>query len=657
MFEGGWLSDNAGRIENISLAPNVKNAIYPLFEAVMNSIHAIEERFGPDGLARGRINITLHGDQRAEYTGFTVADNGVGFTSDNLTSLRKFDSRKKAKLGGKGVGRLLWLKVSDEAAIRSSFIGLDDKVRTCTFRFTVTDPVADYTEIASGREEIGTSITINPFKSVFASRLPKKADTFANRLIAHFVSYFTNISHPEIVIVDETDPQADAIDLFDIFSEKVERDSDFTFSVDSIPETFTIHCFLLPKSISDDERSVNALYLGANGRAVTRHELDSVLGMKAIDSKYAFLGYVESQFLDSNANDMRTAFSLDEEQIATIVDAAKQRAKEFLDPEIKEIRQKQADRIVAIGREHPRFFYAARHANDVAESLHLSNQSEEEIFVELSRSSLRDYKRRKRGYSEAYKNELPDVEQQTEEFMQKLKEDAMSSLAEYVARRKSILEIFEAGLRYKDIEDETSHYEKIVHGIICPLNSTSQELGYEDHNLWLIDDRLAFYTYFNSDRKMKSQVTADASAKDRPDITLFDLGLGFNSDDHSQPITIVEFKRPKRDDYTLTDNPISQVRSYVQQLRDSGEAIKFDGSPLRNISEDTPFTCYIVADITKSLRQVMRDLGQFSQRAGSASYYWWDSNYKTFIEIASFSEVLSSAKARNQAFFKHLGID
>lgn len=657
MFEGGWLSDNAGRIENISLAPNVKNAIYPLFEAVMNSIHAIEERFGPDGLAQGRIEITLHGDEQGEYTGFTVTDNGVGFNAENLTSLRRFDSRKKAKLGGKGVGRLLWLKVSEEAAIRSTFAGPGEQVMTSTFRFTVTDPVTDYTEVPSVLGEIRTSVTINPFRSVFASRLPKKADTFANRLIAHFVSYFTNISHPEIMIVDTTDPASGKIDLFDIFSEKVERDSDFSFAVDGVDETFTVHCFLLPKTISDDERSVNALYLGANGRAVTRHELDSVLGMKAIDSKYAFLGYVESAFLDSNANDTRTAFSLDDEEIAAIVDAAKQRAKEFLNPEIKEIRKKQAARIVEIGREHPRFFYAARHADEVAEDLHLSNQSEEEIFVELSRSSLRDYKKRKRVYSEAYKKELPDVAQQTEEFMQKLKEDAMSSLAEYVARRKSILEIFEAGLRYRDIEDEASHYEKIVHGIICPLNSTSEDLGYEDHNLWLLDDRLAFYTYFNSDRQMKSQVAASGTSKDRPDITLFDLGLGFQSEDHSQPITIVEFKRPKRDDYTLSDNPISQVRSYVQQLRDSREAIKFDGTPLRSISEETPFTCHIVADITKSLLQVMRDLGQFSQRAGSSSYYWWDANYRTFIEITSFREVLSAAKARNHAFFKHLGID
>lgn len=72
--EHGWLSDNAGRIENISLAPNVKNALFPLFEAVMNSIHAIEERFGKDDLAKGRISVFLHKDPRGEYCGFTVTD-------------------------------------------------------------------------------------------------------------------------------------------------------------------------------------------------------------------------------------------------------------------------------------------------------------------------------------------------------------------------------------------------------------------------------------------------------------------------------------------------------------------------------------------------------------------------------------------------------
>jgi hypothetical protein len=404
VVEQGWLSDNEGRIENISLAPNLKNALFPLFEAVMNAIHAIEERFGRDHLSEGRIHITAHKDRAGEYCGFTITDNGIGFTSDNLTSLRKFDSRKKAKLGGKGVGRLLWLKVADTAAITSIFEDAPGKLSKVSFNFTVSDPVAGLSYEEPGSAPVGTKITINPFVSKFATRLPKKLETFANRLIAHFVSYFANIAHPEIVISDDND----TVDLFDSFSEKVERDKDYPFEIEGIEFPFLIHCFLLPKTISDDEKSVNALYLGANGRAVSRHELDSVLGMKAVDGKYAFLGYVESDYLNKNANDTRTAFSLDEDQVNQIIDTAKQKAKEFLEPEIKKIREKQASRILSIGREHPRFFYAARHAEEVAETLHLSNQSEEEIFVELSRGSLRDYKIGRASCADAFKNGLPN---------------------------------------------------------------------------------------------------------------------------------------------------------------------------------------------------------------------------------------------------------
>jgi hypothetical protein len=46
IVETGWLSDPIGRINNISLAPSPKNTLQPMFEALMNLIHAIEERFG-----------------------------------------------------------------------------------------------------------------------------------------------------------------------------------------------------------------------------------------------------------------------------------------------------------------------------------------------------------------------------------------------------------------------------------------------------------------------------------------------------------------------------------------------------------------------------------------------------------------------------------
>ena len=139
---------------------------------------------------------------------------------------------------------------------------------------------------------------------------------------------------------------------------------------------------------------------------------------------------------------------------------------------------------------------------------------------------------------------------------------------------------------------------------------------------------VGFLSYFNSDRPLKDQLKDPKSPQDRPDLAIFELGLGFQNTDVSQPITIIEFKRPKLDNYTLEKNPITQVRSYVEQMRDSGVAQKFDGETLRHIDDDTPFYCHIIADATPSLKRMMRSFGPFHQKAGSGSYYCWDEAYR-----------------------------
>src|SRR5688572_23745592 len=100
----------------------------PLFEAVVNSFHAIEET----GRADGRINVRVHRDESVltlpgtdatsqPVSGFTVEDNGIGFTPDNFESFQVAYSQKKANRGGKGVGRFTWLKVFGKATVTSSF--------------------------------------------------------------------------------------------------------------------------------------------------------------------------------------------------------------------------------------------------------------------------------------------------------------------------------------------------------------------------------------------------------------------------------------------------------------------------------------------------------------------------------------------------------
>src|SRR4051812_5477575 len=107
--------DLHGRVANTKLPAS--HCLLPVFEAVANSIQAIQDLKGE----RGRVDILIERDfaqtvLRPEYKAglpvdsFTIADNGVGFTTEQFKSFLTSDSRHKAARGGKGVGRFLWLK-------------------------------------------------------------------------------------------------------------------------------------------------------------------------------------------------------------------------------------------------------------------------------------------------------------------------------------------------------------------------------------------------------------------------------------------------------------------------------------------------------------------------------------------------------------------
>src|SRR5206468_1683826 len=80
--------------------------------------------------------------------GFVIQDNGIGFTDKHFRSFKTSDTTYKAKTGGKGVGRLLWLKAFTKAEIESTFKqGSVFKKRTFEFTYSAdgveNDAVAD----------------------------------------------------------------------------------------------------------------------------------------------------------------------------------------------------------------------------------------------------------------------------------------------------------------------------------------------------------------------------------------------------------------------------------------------------------------------------------------------------------------------------------
>src|SRR5690348_14907123 len=100
--------DLIGRINNMRLPDGKAAILYSVYEAVSNSVHAIEDRFGAEAASTtGRISIDVITEGDGLIQTITITDNGIGFTPQNLEAFNTSDSRAKETRGGKGIGRLI----------------------------------------------------------------------------------------------------------------------------------------------------------------------------------------------------------------------------------------------------------------------------------------------------------------------------------------------------------------------------------------------------------------------------------------------------------------------------------------------------------------------------------------------------------------------
>jgi hypothetical protein len=97
--------------------------------------------------AQGRLELTsgpAASTDRSlpEITSLSVIDNGIGFTKDNYESFLRVGTRQKAQIGGKGIGRLTWLKAFEVVHIDSLY-HQDHAVCRRAFTFRLPDGIED----------------------------------------------------------------------------------------------------------------------------------------------------------------------------------------------------------------------------------------------------------------------------------------------------------------------------------------------------------------------------------------------------------------------------------------------------------------------------------------------------------------------------------
>lgn len=316
-----------GRIENLAMSPSYANTMIPVFEAIMNSIHSIQERFGDDWAKSGIIQVTTHQDQDGNPHSFTVEDNGSGLTKENFDSFLTYDSRLKVKKGGKGVGRLTWLKVFEKVHISSFFLN-DDTQMTRTFDFILDNQNAlrnHYCKENKHFAELRTTVKLETLKNGYSSLCPKKLETIAHRIVAHFLPFLIGDECPDITITNE----AESFKLRQIITDHTYRPEAVTFDIENVG-SFSIRHLLLSKSLVE-KGAEHTVFLAAHDRIVTDHGINNQTGLDTSfdheGSQVIYVGIVSSIFLDDNVTQERNNFDITKNTLRLITKKAEEHSK------------------------------------------------------------------------------------------------------------------------------------------------------------------------------------------------------------------------------------------------------------------------------------------------------------------------------------------
>lgn len=228
---------------------------------------------------------------------------------------------------------------------------------------------------------------------------------------------------------------------------------------------------------------------------------------------------------------------------------------------------------------------------------------------------------------------------------------SQASLTGYVVHRKAVLDILEKALE----SDENDSYsrESRIHSIICPMQITSDDVQFEEMNLWIVDDRLSYHRYLASDKQIKSLPMVKSEVTRRMDISVFDTPISYAPDTEDiNSVTIIELKRPMRDNLQADGNdPIKQVLGYVNDIK-SGSVKKASGRPFGNVS-NAAFYCYVIADLTETMEADAKYAG-LTKTPDGEGYFGYNPSVGAYIEVISYTKLVKDAKKRNQVLFDKL---
>lgn len=658
-------------VENIRAGTNVYT---PIVEVAVNAIQAIEATKRPDGVVTIQIDRSPQSsidDHKPEIIGFTVIDNGEGFTDENREAFDTLYTERKLVEGGKGFGRFTCLKYFDDVAIESDFRTEGSFKRRKFHMGKDTDIIVTETVSESDASDTRTAVRLTSLKA----QMPERSTaTLARTLVEKLLPYFVSEDRkcPKIVLQESDGSSSVVLNEYlsdpknPLITESINARGEFTLDSLTDPQSFTARVFKIysPKS------SRSKISLVAHRREVTSVSLHTYIpefSEEFFDStrsnhdesgrNFIVKVYVFGNYLDEHVSLERGGFDFHRENDLLngisqrdIEQQASEFAKRSVGDDVAERREKKIQHVRTYVRDEAPWHSSI--VNDVDFSDFPYNPTSDQIEDLLHKHKYKQEVKVRSEVKALLANEKPDeLAEKASGIVNRISDSSRDELIHYVALRKSVLDIFEKSLSIGS--DGKYQPESVVHDIIFPRKGDGDTTPFSDHNLWIIDERLNFTEYLSSDLPLEK------AQSDRPDLLAFDKRIGFRGDNEpSNPVTIFELKKPQRDDFvnpSSKEDPIEQIIRYVIQIRDG----KYRTPKGREIlvSENTPFYGFVVCDLNQKVKDWLEDVKDFKPMPDRLGYFDWHEKLNLYIEVLSWDKVLRDANMRNKIFFHKLGIE
>lgn len=662
--------------------------LMPLFEVISNSIHSIEDAIKQKIISadKGEIIVTCirNGDEKAlevlkdidQYPihSFKIQDNGIGLNEENLKSFIEADTDHKIEIGGKGVGRFVCLKAFRELKIQSKFYDINKDIDSISFDFKATKEGFHNVEksATSINGTTGTTILLRNIRDEYQKNLEKELYGIAKEIVAHFQLYFITEQAPTIIIRNQNNVEYNLVNLFE---------REFKKGINSKPFSVLENEFTLYLTKSSEFQS-HKIHFCAHNRSVINEGLFSRiidLGKKPIENgttdkyKYYYQAYVIGDVLNDSVDTERIGFDFpdndnDDELISTEISLSKVRnasincIEELLSEFLLKIRTEKVEKYKpTILEELPQYRSTLKYKSE--EVLKLPpDLPKDKLDIELYKIEAKwkiEVKEEKVKLIEEKKDVTnhDEYKEKYEKFLNEFNEIGQADLARYIVHRRTIIDLLEHLLEKN--EENKFENEDLIHSIFFPIRTTSDEVPYDKQNLWLIDERLTYHSFLASDKLFKSVDNITVDNSDRADLLIYNEAFAFSDSKHSphNSFTIVEFKKPMRDDYQDYDekeNPIEQVEKYIDNLL-TGK-VKGQNGRYIDVNDKTPFYVYIVCDITPSLTKILQRR-EFEKTPDGKGYFKVKSKYySAYFEVLPFEKILDDARKRNRILFDKLNV-